>query len=133
MQLETHMAGGDGRMDNAELLDRPAGIVEAFVRNIEAGHIGSAINLLSRSIVASVGAQRLESILSMSSYEVGEFGGIESVEVQTRAFSRDHVEMLLTIWYGDHRVESETVELVRESNRWRISMEEVNMPLMQRV
>ena len=68
----------------------------------------------------------------MSSIEVEKLGGIESVELQTHAFSRDHVEMLLTIWYGDHRVETEMLELIREVGQWKISMEEIHMLAVDR-
>jgi hypothetical protein len=109
----------------AEPTRRPADIVEHFVRLIEAGAIESAIGLLSDRIVDCVGMQKLYSIFHESSLEVWSLGGIEIVDVQTLAFSRDHVEMRLSIWYGDHKVENETVELVRESRQWKISMGEV--------
>lgn len=112
---------------SAEMPERPAAVVECFVRLVEAGEIGAAVGLLSKELVTRVGFEKLESIFSEGSAEIRSAGGIEYVDVQTVAFSRDHVEMRLSIQYGDHKIESEAVQLVRENDRWKISMEEVSM------
>jgi hypothetical protein len=109
----------------AEVPESPAAVVECFVRLVEAGEIETAIRLLSRELVTRIGFEKLESIFSASSSEIWSAGGIESMDVQTDAFSRDHVEMQLSIWYGDHKVEREVVQLVREHGLWKISMEEL--------
>jgi hypothetical protein len=103
----------------------PAAVLDCFVRFVESGEIETAIRLLSRELVTCIGFEKLESIFSTSSSEIWLAGGIESVDVQTVAFSRDHAEMRLSIWYGDHKVECDVVRLVREHGLWKISMEEL--------
>jgi hypothetical protein len=83
-----------------EAPEPPAAVVECFVRLVEAGEIETAIRLLSREFVTRIGFEKLESIFSASSSEIWSAGGIESVDVQTVAFSRDHVEMQLSMWFN---------------------------------
>ncbi len=125
MEVETTV-GTPGAVE-AETLNRPAAVLEAFVRCIESGEVEGAIALLSESVVEGVGYGKLESIFSSSALDIWSLGGIEGVEMRTLAFSRDHVEMQLTIWYGDHKAENEVVDLVREYGLWKVSLEEVNL------
>jgi hypothetical protein len=127
MQIEYGLAEVAPPVVMEETLERPASVVESFVRLVEAGEIELAIRFLSKEIVSRIGFEKLESIFLESSSVIWSAGGIEIVDVQTIAFSRDHAEMRLSIWYGDHKVESEVVELVREGGRWKIVMEEVGM------
>jgi hypothetical protein len=125
MRIEHVLAEVTPQAFIVEAPEPPAAVAERFVRLVEAGEIETAIRLLSRELVTRIGLEKLESIFSASSSEIWSMGGIESVDVQTVAFSRDHVEMRLSIWYGDHKVEREVVQLVREHGLWKISMEEL--------
>jgi hypothetical protein len=122
--LDETLVRRDLGMDAGESSLQPAAVLEAFVHHVEAGEIDSAVLLLSEHIQDAVGHEGLSGILSASANEILWSGGIEEMDIQTVAFSRDHVAMRLSIWYGDHRVETETVELVREGGRWRISLAE---------
>ena len=107
---------------------RPSNVLEAFVRLIETGDVGSAIGSLSGAIINRIGRMRLEEIFFESSLDIWSAGGVEIVDVRTLAFSADHAEMELIIWYGDHKHESEVVEMIREDGAWKIALADGRIP-----
>lgn len=133
MRMDVGITDGTSQVVEAETRNRPGAVIEAFVRCIESGEVQAAIAFLSIGVIEGIGYEKLESIFSASAFEIFSLGGIESVDARTLTFSRDRVEMQLMIWYGDHRVENEVVELVRENDRWKISLEEVNMIAVDRL
>jgi len=102
----------------------PASALDFFVRTVEEGNVGAAAGLLSASILQCVSPSRMEQILYESSVDIASAGGIEAVDVQTIAVSDRHAELKLSIWYCDHRLETERVEMEREDGQWKVDFAE---------
>ena len=110
-----------------EVLDcatNPADVLESFVRFLEAEEIREASRLLSEQTISRVGQARIENVLTISSHDVLLLGGIEGIDVQTLGFSKDHSELQMELWYGDHTFEIAVVVLIREGGKWRLLLDE---------
>jgi hypothetical protein len=97
-------------------------VIERFVGYVEVGEIGSAIDLLSSDTTLSADIDGIQAVLCASSGEIQSMGGIEQVSVQILDCSEENARARMTIWYADHKSETDMVDLVKETGEWRVSL-----------
>jgi hypothetical protein len=99
----------------------PGKTVEKFHRSIETGELDQAIGLFSSSITDSFGTEKLRLAMSQAASQTKEKGGIKSFKVNSEEITGDIAKVNYTIIYNDDSTTTDTIELIKENDQWKIS------------
>ena len=102
----------------------PAATVEQFYRAVEAGELKAASELVSGSMVAMMGREKIEGLLQSETAEISGKKGIHSLEFLSEEIDGNVAKVHVRLTYGNGETDEENVDLTRIDGRWMITPEE---------
>ena len=102
----------------------PAATVEQFYRAVEAGELKAASELVSGSMVAMMGREKIEGLLQSETAKISRKKGIHSLEFLSEEIDGNVAKVHVRLTYGNGETDEENVDLTRIDGRWMITPEE---------
>jgi hypothetical protein len=100
----------------------PGKTVENFHRSLETGDLDQAISFFSSSITDNFGQDKIKLVMSQAVSQTKEKGGIKSLKINSEEITGDVAKVNYTIIYGDDSSTTDTIELIKENDQWKINL-----------
>ncbi len=101
----------------------PSGTVKQFYGYVAENKHEAVLTLLSAQSRSAFPADKLKVIVAEQSAKMKAAGGIKSVEVSDETITGEKAVLTAATTLGNGEQKSETWHLIRESGKWRISMQ----------
>ncbi len=98
----------------------PGATVEEFHYAIEKGEISEATNLLSSTVIDSIGEEKIKTGMSQAVRNLQDKQGIESIKITEEKITGEVANVSYTITYGDDTEEDNIAQLIKEDGEWKI-------------